>query len=124
MVTGRFGTKADVFFTISALDSLLDLAESVCDGARLDAEIVGTIADDDAGRYYTALDAGSDGCMPIGSCITLPDGGTVPGEDEIKRFSERFGSGVLMVVDQYSCEFAIHLVDGMGIRTASMIVLE
>lgn len=112
----RLRAGADIVLTSVAVEAIVSAVE---DGGT--AGIRGRRMDDGDGAYYVL--GGSDGDL-IGLAASEAEGGTEPGDDLVRSFTEGFGDGVLAVVDPYADEFALYVSEGGVLRRATAVMSE
>lgn len=112
---GRMGTGADAVFGPEAMASILDASER----SREHGGLRGRVESDAKGEFRVVLGAGD---AEVGMYFVSE--GTEATEGIVKEFSERFGDGILVVIDPDLGELAVYRAGPDGVRTASALMAE
>lgn len=112
---GRMGTGADAVFGPDAMASILDAAER----SREHGGLRGSTESDPKGEFRVVLGAGD---AEVGMYFVSE--GTEATGGIVKEFSERFGDGILVVIDPDIGELAVYRAGPDGVRTASALMSE
>lgn len=112
---GRMGTGADAVFGPEAMASILDASER----SREHGGLRGSVESDSKGEFRVVLGAGD---AEVGMYFVSE--GTEATDAMVKEFSERFGDGILVVIDPDIGELAVYRAGPDGVRTASALMAE